>query len=567
MKKKLFLVSLLLGLVVCAMTLVSCGDDDEEPKTEEQATSKLTGKWKVRTSSLSGMGINYGDEIAFNSNGTAKVGNMTGTYSYNPSTGEFALTFGDTVITGTITFNGDSATITFTTSSGEQQTVDLWKDNGGKDKQQGEDAEMNTTDVAVTGPVVDYGALFAQIKGVVNLDVISASYTNVAVGVEVSLTSDFVNKKRVQASEVVGRTISVRFYLAPSTKYYYRTYVSVSTLSYDYYGETYSFTTNPINEDLAITGQVENHGYTRAQISGSINSQEIKAAAATASAGVEVSTKEDFSDARKVLAIGDIEKFVVSIAPLIPDTKYYYRTYLNVDLYPQVLYFYGKKMSFVTEALDTEALDKLDNTNHYVDLGLPSGTLWATMNVGASKPEEYGDYFAWGETEGYNSGKTYFGWSTYKWCKGNDNALTKYSTNGSHGSYGYNGFTDNKTQLDPEDDAAYVNWGSGWRMPTYDQLKELRDQCTWTLYTFNNVKGYLVEGKNGNVIFLPAAGHRYYASLSGAGSYGIYWSRTLCSDYPSFAWFLDFNSNSSGVYGSSGYRYCGRSVRPVRVSQ
>ena len=91
-------------------------------------------------------------------------------------------------------------------------------------------------------------------------------------------------------------------------------------------------------------------------------------------------------------------------------------------------------------------------THEWVDLGLPSGTLWATCNVGASSPEGYGDYFAWGETEP----KDYYDWSTYKWCNGNEVTLTKYCTDS---FFGYNGFTDGKTELDPEDDAAYVNWG------------------------------------------------------------------------------------------------------------
>ena len=183
------------------------------------------------------------------------------------------------------------------------------------------------------------------------------------------------------------------------------------------------------------------------------------------------------------------------------------------------------------------------------------------MNVGASKPEEYGDHFAWGETEGYDSGKTTFNWSTYKWCNASYGTITKYCT---YSYYGYNGFTDNKTELDPEDDAACVNWGSDWRMPTYDQLEELRVQCTWTWYTINKVTGYLVAGKNGNVIFLPAAGSRYDTSLDDAGSGGYYWSRTLDSGNPYFAWNLYF---TSGDVDMDGDRASGQSVRPVRVSQ
>ena len=202
----------------------------------------------------------------------------------------------------------------------------------------------------------------------------------------------------------------------------------------------------------------------------------------------------------------------------------------------------------------------------YVDLGLPSGTLWATCNIGADSPEDYGDYFAWGETEGYNDGKTDFNWSTYKWCNGSNSTMTKYCNNS---SYGYNGFTDDKTELDPEDDAAYVNWGPAWRMPSEEQFSELINSSytttEWT--TQNGVYGRKITSKeNGNSIFLPAAGYRYFSSLDGAGSNGSYWSRTLRSDYPYYARYLYFGS--SGIYVNSSYGRCsGRGVRPVRLSE
>ena len=191
----------------------------------------------------------------------------------------------------------------------------------------------------------------------------------------------------------------------------------------------------------------------------------------------------------------------------------------------------------------------------YVDLGLPSGTLWATCNVGASAPEEYGDYFAWGETEP----KDYYRWSTYKWCNGSYTTMTKYCNNS---SYGYNGFVDNKTELDPEDDAAYVNWGPSWRMPTTEQLQELYEKCTSVWTTQNGVNGRLFTGPNGNTLFLPAAGNRYGDYLGGAGSSGYYWSRTLY--YPSVACNLYFHSRYVGW--ESDNRFYGFTVRAVRVS-
>ena len=192
--------------------------------------------------------------------------------------------------------------------------------------------------------------------------------------------------------------------------------------------------------------------------------------------------------------------------------------------------------------------------NDWVDLGLPSGTRWATMNVGANSPEEYGDYFAWGET----TPKDVYDWSSYKWCNGSASTLTKYCI---QSRYGYNGFTDGKSELDLEDDAAYVNWGPSWRMPTWEQQKELGEKCTWTWTTRDGVNGQLGTGPNGNTIFLPASGERRGESL---GNVGSYWSRALGPDYSYSAFDLDISS-----YGVSLSLYLSRcrgySVRAVRV--
>ena len=194
------------------------------------------------------------------------------------------------------------------------------------------------------------------------------------------------------------------------------------------------------------------------------------------------------------------------------------------------------------------------NGHEYVDLGL--SVKWATMNVGASSPEDYGDYFAWGET----SAKSTYNWSTYKYCNGSYSTLTKYYT--SIDDYGTVD-TDNKTQLDLTDDAARVNWGGAWRMPTEAELKELCKQCYWTWITQNGINGYKVTGPNGNSIFLPAAGYRHDNSLKSAGSYGCYWSSSLCpkSNFPDHACSVYFHSNS--VEWSDDSRFFGQSVRPV----
>ena len=202
---------------------------------------------------------------------------------------------------------------------------------------------------------------------------------------------------------------------------------------------------------------------------------------------------------------------------------------------------------------------KKPDTMEYVDLGLPSGTMWATCNVGASKPEEYGDYFAWGET----TTKSYHDWSTYKWCNGSETTMTKYCT---RSDYGYNGFTDNLTELQPEDDAATANWGSGWQMPSFDQIEELLNSIyTTTEWTqVNGVNGRKVTSEsNGNSIFLPAAGYRWDDELYRAGDDGYYWSRSLDPDLGYYACYLHFNSGYWYWDGNS-HSY-GQSVRAVRV--
>lgn len=161
-----------------------------------------------------------------------------------------------------------------------------------------------------------------------------------------------------------------------------------------------------------------------------------------------------------------------------------------------------------------EALWPKDKTiqqdTDYVDLGLPSGLKWASCNVGATAPEEYGDYFSWS---------------------------------------------------DPEDDVAHVKLGGKWRMPTDEEWTELRTKCASKWTTRNGINGRLVTGSNGNSIFLPAAGYRNNTNLFYTGSYGFYWSSSRDTDDPSSAWFVDFNSGH--VYRNNGYRDYEQSVRAV----
>ena len=198
---------------------------------------------------------------------------------------------------------------------------------------------------------------------------------------------------------------------------------------------------------------------------------------------------------------------------------------------------------------DKEYVNGGNSGHEYVDLGL--SVMWATMNVGAKAPEDYGDYFAWGETVP----KTDYGWSTYKWCNGSENTLTKYCTDSDYGT------VDDMIFLYYKDDAANMNWGSSWRMPAVFEIEELINNCSWEWTTLNGVNGQKVTGPNGNSIFLPAAGLRWGDNLNYAGNYGQYWSSTLGSNIDGHASNLVIDSD--GVRSLGYYRFAGLSVRAV----
>ena len=232
-----------------------------------------------------------------------------------------------------------------------------------------------------------------------------------------------------------------------------------------------------------------------------------------------------------------------------------------------------KKMNDMKNFIGTE------NGHEWVDLGLPTGTKWATCNIGATKPEEIGDYFAWGEVKP----KEVYSFLNYKYELHETSKFTKYNTVRSEGE---NGFVDYKTTLDLEDDAAYVNWGGKWMMPTMVQQMELRNECYWEWtedYNGSGVagcivykakaeadKGVKVSKKNPPLssyslsdahIFLPAAGFRRNGDLLYAGSGGNYWSSSLDAGDPGDEWGVHFDSGD--VDSDKCYRGFGRSVRAV----
>ena len=244
----------------------------------------------------------------------------------------------------------------------------------------------------------------------------------------------------------------------------------------------------------------------------------------------------------------DPGSFTSSITGLCAGTTYYVRAYASNSFYT----IYGDEQSFTTEA---------DGNHEYVDLGLPSGLLWATCNVGADNPEDYGDYFAWGETQS----KFCYDWFNYQYSNGGSSweypNLTKYCDKPNNG---YNGFTDDLTTLLPEDDATTVHWGSGWRMPTWEEWDELLSYTTGTWTTRNGVNGWLFTAANGNSLFLPAAGSYTDSNLDVDGGYGFYWSSSLLWGEPYFALGFEFGGPDYGVIINVERCY-GQSIRPVRV--
>lgn len=324
--------------------------------------------------------------------------------------------------------------------------------------------------------------------------------------------------------------------LKENTTYYYCAF-AVDAGQYQL-GEAYSFETPSLS---ATTGNVTDVKYNEAMLNGIVNSgKSIKC-------GFIYGTKSSLSLANDSnIYTYSSDTFSIKIDGLDAGVTYYYRAYVICD----EEYRYGDIRSFKTYVVP--CFD--ENHIHAVDLGL--SVKWASCNVGAESPEDYGGYYAWGEVVE----KGNYSWSTYKWYNRSYNTLTKYCTDS------YYGTVDNKTVLEPEDDVAHVQWGGNWRMPTEAELDELRTVCTWSRGTCNGVAGCFVTGPNGNRIFLPAAGYCNGTGVSSRGSSGNYWSATLNDDDSDVACYLYLYLHS---YYNFDYnldyddRYYGRTVRPV----
>jgi len=196
----------------------------------------------------------------------------------------------------------------------------------------------------------------------------------------------------------------------------------------------------------------------------------------------------------------------------------------------------------------------------YVDLGLPSGILWATCNVGAEGPEDPGNYFAWGET----TPKEMYDWKQYEFSRfvEGEYLITKYCTNS---DCGYNGFVDNLTVLELADDAATANWGTGWRMPTKEEWTELLGNTTNMMTEQNGVRGRLFTGPNGNSLFLPNTGF-YLDNELICSNLGVYWTSTLQTSFQIISWSYHSDSEECHVCGTY-ERSRGQCVRAIRATK
>ena len=403
--------------------------------------------------------------------------------------------------------------------------------------------EDTTSEIAVTGLVDKFGCTYADISGYANLNLLPAGSGNPVIGVEVVKADAESNGNAIKSTSgsLIGNIFTVSFSnLSPATEYKYRSFVTYGEITY--YGTKYkTFTTKEV-VGITSTGEASEIKRTSAVLSASVQTEGVDVRDEVYVGFAWAASKDAFcvggkfdSQKTSVQYVKD-GAFSVLLNNLSGSTTYYYASFTMLG----DVYVFSSVEEFTTEEIPEGAA---------VDLGL--SVYWASCNVGAESPEDYGGYYAWGETEE----KSIYSWSTYKWCNGSDDTMTKYCTSSFYGT------VDNKTTLDLSDDVAHVKWGGSWRMPTLGEINELCNKCSWEWTEVNGVNGYKVTGPNGNSIFLPAAGFRDDGVVCYRGSLGYYWSSTLNSSGSNNAYCLDFNSSYRGW--SSYNRFNGRTVRPV----
>ncbi len=350
--------------------------------------------------------------------------------------------------------------------------------------------------------------------------------------------------------------------LEPGTKYYVRAYATTS--SGTLYGEQKEFTTKGNNggdddddddgggnggddeeatKPTVTTNSVSNITFKSATCGGNVTDD---GGANVTARGVCWSTSPNPTTSDNKTTDGSgIGSFTSNLTNLNENTTYHVRAYATNKNGTS----YGDELTFTTIKVNYDPDGEIAG-HGYVDLGLPSGKKWATCNVGASSPEDYGDYFAWGET----SPKAKYDWDTY---------LHWNDIDGDGWCDNVEGTINSDISGNAQYDAATANWGGSWRMPTKDEMQELVDHCEWEWTQVNGVYGSKVVGPNGSCIFLPAAGYRDGSSLYADGYYSRYWSSSPIDGYYDFsAYYLYFDDGGEHVFTNS-YRDYGLTVRPI----
>lgn len=465
----------------------------------------------------------------------------------------------------------------------------------------------NEDKLTITGEALNVTDYSATLTGYANLPF---ELGDAEVGIMYDKQQSFEDARKVVATGLDGNnkfTVSVTG-LEPSTTYYYKSYVQNGMAVK--YGSVKSFTTsffsvesvsldkteytfNTIGNTLTLTATVLPADATDKSVSWTSDKEAVATvdangrvtAKGNGKATITVTTKDQVKTATCAITVaqwvtsvtlnnpsltlneGQEQTLIPTVNPSNAADKSL--NWVSSDTSVATVNAEGK-VTAVSKGTATIKAEARDGSGKYascsvtvktpclsgaVDLGL--SVYWGTTNIGASKPEDYGDYYAWGEIEP----KENYSWSTYKFRTSGDSysnaKFSKYNTDSSYGP------VDNKTVLEPEDDVAHVKLGGKWRMPTDAEWTELMAKCTWTWttnYNGSGINGRLVKATNGNSIFLPAAGSRSGTYLWDAGSDGGYWSSSL-ADNPIFALDVDFGSGLVDRYGL--IRYVGRSVRPV----
>lgn len=416
-------------------------------------------------------------------------------------------------------------------------------EENGADNNQSGNGEANLAP-SVTVEAKNVSAISAVLAGKANLGSTVAS--DLKVGFQYSKSAGILpsNSTTIEATDADAsyNYIAAITGLEPATTYYFRSFVRQN--GQDTYGETKEFTTKDV-ASLLETRDASDIEAAKATLNAKLDLTDVQYE--KVSYGFLWGTSESaLNTDYKCTEISDNAISAV-LTNLSHKTQYWYKAYVKLGSQT----FYGEVKTFTTVGYSYTAV-----AGEAVDLGL--SVKWSSTNLGATSPSDYGDYFAWGET----SPKDNYSWSTYELCNGSSSTLTKYNNNSSDGA------VDNKSEFKDygyEDDAARQALGGKWRVPTDAEWTELRTKCTWTWTTNYNgtgVKGRIVTAPNGKSIFLPAAGYRYGTLLHNAGSGGYFWSSSLYTDFPYYAWYVYFYSDDV-LRSYYDRRFIGLSVRPV----